>query len=196
MGVLVLSSALMLFVSGTAPFGLSASWSTESFGSSLVFTRSDATATIGQKVAGYTEQQGKVSMFTVEEIVRREGMVYYRVSDFQNSDLATLPASRLGQAVVLDIPFMGVFARMLTNLLGVMTLIGLPLCMLLINYVLYLLQRVIPVISSLERSAQVRSRATRKIIHEEKEKVHEDTTSEGAYVTVLKPYNLRGTYSH
>lgn len=196
MGVLVLSSALMLFVSGTAPYGLSASWSAESFGSSLVFTRSDATATIGQKVAGSAGLQGKVSMFTVEEILRREGMVYYRVSDFQNSDLATLPASQLGKAVVLDIPFMGVFARMLSNLLGVMTLIGLPLFMLLINYVLYLLQRVIPVISSLERSVQRKPRAQRKNVHEEKEESHAEVTREGVYVTVLKPYNLRGTYSH
>jgi hypothetical protein len=202
MWVMVFSCVMVLFVESMVPFGVSASWSSDSLGSSLVFTHPVATAKIGQKVAKSTEIQGEVSVFTVEEVLRREGLSYYRVSSSASTELVTIPVVELGRAVLMQVPLLGFFAQSLKNTLGVMTLVGLPLLMLLINFIVFSTRRVLFALSVFENSPKSRRvrRVQKKIVEESETPSYRPEESkreiEREFVTVLKPYNFQQKYSH
>lgn len=179
-GTMVFSAVLMLFVQNTAPFGLSASWSTQGLGSSLVLTHSAVTAKVGDSVVKSTELHNEVAVFNVQEIVRRDGVLFYQLSDGTNESV-TVPAVEVGRTALMSIPFVGVFVRMLSYPIGGMALIGLPLLMMLINYGMLVVQKVLPTLSLLERSAEKK---------EKKSTVYEEE-HESEMTTVLKPYRFK-----
>ncbi len=210
MGVLVFSCVLALLVFNVTPFNLSASWSGEGFGDSLVLTRTKPLASIGDRVAGRGELEGKVSTYIVEEVLRREGSVFYRVRGEGGAELATMRALELNQAVLLSIPLVGFFARSLFHTLGVLTLIGLPLSVLFINYLMYVLKTLVPSLArrSVRKSVREYSlqgdekeKVTTSVLEEESEREVstvppvEKSIERKGYVTVLKPYSLRKTFS-
>ncbi|HCC05488.1 TPA: hypothetical protein DEP58_04275 [Patescibacteria group bacterium] len=176
--VMFLSAMLVLFIQNTAPFGLSVSWSDDGFGSSLVLTRPLVTATVGNSVVRSAELQSEVSVYSVDEVLRRDGTMYYQVVSAMTPEVLTVPAVELGRTALVTLPFAGVFVQMLTNVIGVMALVGIPLLMLGINYTIVFLQKLLPTLSLLEKGA--RKTATLEV-------------QEAAYemTTVLKPYKLK-----
>ena len=209
-GVMIISMALMLFIQGMVPFGVSASWSADGAGAVFVLTKPDAMATVGSKVAGQAETQGKVNLFTVDGITRQNGTVQYEVLKYGSTDTAIVPAQELGRIVVLQVPFVGVWVRVLQSELGALTLIGLPFFMLFIHFAMRVGSVCMPVLHAVgmkfaqHREARNFAREQRnmeKKLHESRQKtyVHEETESVVSrrsqekvagddYVTVLKPY--------
>src|SRR3989339_979625 len=153
-GVMLASALLVLFVQNTAPFGLSTSWSEEGFGSSLVVTRPLGTAVVGSSVVRSAELKNEVSVYTVAEVLRRDGTMYYQLTDASTPDTLTVPAVELGRTALVSVPLIGVFVQMLSHTIGAMTLMGLPLLMLGINYTMMLVQKVVPTLALLETSAK------------------------------------------
>ena len=175
-----LSAILILFVQNTAPFGLSVSWSDDGFGSSLVLTRPLATATVGSSVVRSAAlQSSEVSVYSVDEVLRRDGTMYYQIVSMATPEVLTVPAVELGRSAIVTVPFMGVFVQMLTNAVGVMALVGIPLLMLGINYTIVFVQKLLPTLSLLEKGT-TQHPATLEI-----------QESEYKMTTVLKPYKLK-----
>jgi len=178
--VMFLSAILILFVQNTAPFGLSVSWSDDGFGSSLVLTRPLATATVGSSVVRSAAlQSSEVSVYSVDEVLRRDGTMYYQIVSMATPEVLTVPAVELGRSAIVTVPFMGVFVQMLTNAVGVMALVGIPLLMLGINYTIVFVQKLLPTLSLLEKGT-TQHPATLEI-----------QESEYKMTTVLKPYKLK-----
>lgn len=182
-GVMVFSALLLTFVQNTAPFGLSASWSTEGLGSSLVITQPLVTASAGSEVVRSAELQNQVSLHTVQEVLRRDGTMYYQLANTSASESLTVPAIELGRTAIVSIPLLGAFVKALSYTVGVMALIGLPLLMLSINYAMVAFRKVLPTLSLLERGAKRTEERVRDVIVEE-ESEHEMTT-------VLQPYKFK-----
>ncbi len=185
--VLFFSMALMLFIYGVVPFDMDVFWSEQGFGSSLIFTKQDATATIGQSVVLPDKIQGMVSVFAVHEILRRDGVLHYRVSsveDASGSDINVMAANKFVGSAVFTIPFAGVWVQFLSNTIGKMTFLVLPLLMFLLNSMQSIFRRILPTISTLEKRA-VKGR----------KKVEKDMISDikDDFVTILKPHSFRQT---
>ncbi|KKS28102.1 MAG: hypothetical protein UV60_C0011G0003 [Parcubacteria group bacterium GW2011_GWA2_43_11] len=178
--VMFFSAMLILFVQNTAPFGLSVSWSDEGFGSSLVLTRPLVTATVGSSVVRSAALQSEVSVYSVHEVLRRDGMTYYQLASAFTPEVLTVPAVELGRTAIVTVPYVGVFVQMLTNVIGVMVLVGIPLLMLGINYTIVFVQKLLPTLSILEKGAK------RTAITELQEQ-----ETEYEMTTVLKPYRLK-----
>lgn len=203
MVVLGVSLVFMLFVQGVVPFGVSAVWSEKGLGSSLVFVRADSTVQSGNTVVGSAEVQRKVNVYVVQDVVRQNGALHYRVSDSAvvTQELITIPAQDLGRVALLSVPVMGVWVKMLSNALGVLTLIGLPFLMLSINILIHAGKRLLPVLRVFERRAVASKerKIQRKVERQKGEVVPEESLPvedivEGGLVTVLKPYNMKQRY--
>lgn len=179
---MVLSAVLLVFVQNSAPFGISASWSSQGLGTSLVFTQTSVTADIGDKVAKVTALENEVVVLEVQEILRQEGVLNYRLSD-GTTEVGSVPAVEAGKTALISIPLVGVFVRMLSTSLGGMALIGLPLLMMLINYGMLVVRKVLPALSVLEKSVEKKEK--KKIVHEV------ELEQESAMTTVLKPYRMK-----
>jgi len=208
MGVMIASLLLMLFVQGMLPFGAGASWSDQGLGTAFVLTQPDSTVAVGQRVVGQAEVQGKVHIYSVEDVTRQNGALQYHVSN-GGAEVELMPAQELGRSVVMTLPFMGVWVRVLQSGLGVLTLIGLPLFMFLINVSMRFGQRLLPVLRVFEQKVAAR-RIARKEMREQKRienesieeayayeelpEVEEVTSTEREFVTVLKPYSMRRGY--
>jgi len=201
MCVLALSSLVMFCMSNITPFGSSVFWSSGSFGSSLVFTLPDANAEVGQKVAGNEASKNEVMVYTIEDVLRRDGVVYYRVSDSVAGDLATIAAHDLTRTVVFSVPVLGTLVRILTHTTGVMVLLVLPLFMLFINSTVYLLRSVLPTLRAIEAGVhehtrgfvvkgEVRNSSIKNVSKKDDLLEVGNKKPDGdRYVTILKPYH-------
>jgi hypothetical protein len=201
MVILVASLALMLFILGVTPFGISAVWAESGLGSSLVVVRPDVSLQAGQVAVASAETLGKVNMYHVQDTVRQGGALHYRVSDTSvtSQELVTMPAQDLGRVVILSVPFVGVWVRVLNDTLGMLALIGLPFFMLLINSMLLTGRRLLPILQVFENSAKQnkRKKVKEKIRASEEiiiERPQASTPTENDMVTILKPYNMRQKY--
>jgi hypothetical protein len=153
MAILAVSLVLAVLVFGVAPFDLTAGWSSQGAGSSLVLMQPDVDATIGETVVGPSGISDAVTMYTVEEVLRREGVLQYRVSDptgIAGETLVTLPASELRRDVILSVPFLGAWVMALNHPIGMMALLGLPLLMYVFNLGSIVGRKLLPVLHTLE----------------------------------------------
>jgi len=153
MAIFGVSVVLMMLVQGSAPFGLVAEWSAQGYGTSFVLTHSEMKASIGDRVVGHSQRAGEVTMYTVEEVLRRNGELYYRVSDpmgVTGGALISLPARELNRSAVLTVPFFGAWVRALDHPVGMMALLGLPLLMFVFNLGNIVGRRLLPVLHTLE----------------------------------------------
>lgn len=194
-----LSLVLMLFIQGLTPFGVSTVWSDTGFGSSLMFVRPDSSAQVGETVVKNADIQGKVDAYLVQDVVRQNGALHYRVSDMSaaSKELISMPAQDLRKVTVFSIPFAGLWVQMITSTLGSLTLLGLPFFMFLINAIILVGRKLLPVIQLFERKVgeSKRRKAEKKEQQVHTEKAYENplktVSSENNLVTVLKPYNMK-----
>jgi hypothetical protein len=206
MWVFGVSLVSLVFVQGALPFGMKAVWSEQGLGSSLVLVRPSTSAHIGQRVAGASATEGQVTLYTVQEVLRREGSLQYRVSDAEvtMNEVRTMSAGELHMSAMVTVPFFGIWVKVLRAPVGVLTLIGLPLFMLLIQTSMMLGTRMIPAYMTLVRSVKVRGKRKneKKRLQTEMydstedyvEEVGEESSEEREFVTVLKPYNFKRRY--
>lgn len=200
LGIMAISIVLMLFISGLAPFNLSIAWSEQGIGSSLVLMQTEATAKPGTRVAGSLETQGKVSVYTVQDVTRKSGALYYDVTGGANEN-TTILASKFGQQAVVSVPLLGTWIKALGNPVGIMAFVGVPFSMFILNVLLVLGRRVLPAVSLVELIAERRVvRKERKMqkqatqaasqYHYEEEESHQAPRSDiqNELVTVLKPF--------
>ena len=102
-------------------------------------------------IRSYYEVQGKVNIFMVDGITRKNGVLQYRVSQGGVMVEELMPAQQRGSSVVLSVPFVGVWVRTLQNGLGILTFIGLPFFMFIINLLMQVGRRLLPVAGVLEQ---------------------------------------------
>jgi hypothetical protein len=153
MAVFGVSLVLAVLSFGLAPFDLTAAWSSQGAGTSLVLMRTDVAAGVGDTVVGPSGPAGGVTMYTVKEVLRREGALQYRVADpsgVVGGALLTLSASELRRDVVLSVPFLGAWVMALDHPIGMMALLGLPLLMYVFNLGSIIGRKLLPVLHTLE----------------------------------------------
>lgn len=212
--VMTVSVVCVVFAQGLLPYGVSLAWSEQGFGSSAVFMMHAVSASAGDRVAGLPAGAGQVSMYTVHESVRRDGMLHYRASDAEitNGEVVTLPVFETHRTVLFAVPFFGALVRAVVHPLGILFLVAFPLSMVLINLALTISKkmRMRGVVSSRVKAQQVGT--TVKTIADSSEEIavqkevdsnlikktsvlSKVSENRGGYVTVLKPYTMRSRYS-
>lgn len=195
--VLGVSLVFLVALYGLVPFGFSAGWSEYGLGTSLVFTRPDASAPVGSTVAGPGEVGNGVVLFSVTEVVKESGVTYYRSLEkgSVSGQEILVRAGEHGRVALLTLPFVGSWARALEQTIGLMALVGAPLTMLVMNGLLLLGSKFVFAASYVEQGAkQFENRRRQALQRKEESKLSAEVYEEGMqdeYVTILKPFGQR-----
>jgi len=137
-GLFVLSLVVLVFMRGSAPFGLSVASVQEEHRLALLHTHTGAAeALVGERVAR-TAGLHSVLVYEVEEAVRVSGRSAYSATLAGTDVAAQLTVQESGRQVLLSIPLLGYWVKALAHPVGLMALLGAPLAMLVLDVLLAL----------------------------------------------------------
>lgn len=178
--VFAVSLALLIAMKGALPFNTSVSYSDLS----LVLTRAHAEPAIGKSIARAGAHEGQVELYSVLESYREGGELYYRATPVSGgANPEVLQARNAQHVVLLSLPLLGVWVRMLNHPLGALALLGIPLLAFALNLLANMmgsntLRSLRTLFAQLEARREERARARRAVREEQEE---EET---GDYVSV------------
>lgn len=189
------SFVLVLFTAGLVPFDVSVAWGEGGASAPLIFARDDVKASIGDSVLSTFGGGSATKLYTVQRVVRKNGATYYQVFPESGSlaEVTLIRAGEYGRVALGTVPFLGVWVRAISHPIGMMTFVGLPVLMFLINGTLIFLRKILFVVSSVEGRARTIEEETAlenmtSIRTNEMRSRHENTTGNNGFGRIVTPF--------